>query len=398
MALLVAHTYGFFPSFFYLTERTAIAPRWFTLLLFAASGLFLAAGFRLRDMTRYLQRRRMAVIWLMYASLLVFAYYVPGKTGLLYFAEATANQYISGLMILVAALFLMANSETRLRLPTMMRILLLFASVLIIHDFFFPGWLVPMESEYSNFGRGAGHYVNANTAAQAIVYGLLFLFAAEKSERRRYPCFAIGIFALIVTFSRSAWIAFFFCMVAGVFLHVIPRRFFWGIVAITALDVLLYILLTQYTPLARAPGVEFLHDSLQNPVVRWHSVSERMALMRAAFDMIRESPLLGNGIGAAKSPHNVYLELWANHGLFGLLLVFSLLAAIFSRFFDKREENEIRCFSFLAGCALFIFCFFQHWLLGMGPQLLAIAVALFGDRHVLARAGNQRQPFSGMPA
>ena len=71
-----------------------------------------------------------------------------------------------------------------------------------------------------------------------------------------------------------------------------------------------------------------------------HIESRRMARLRNSLDAIAESPFIGHGIGFDKtagiSSHNMFLTMWINFGLFGLIMYTTLIANGFYKFYRAR--------------------------------------------------------------
>ena len=63
--------------------------------------------------------------------------------------------------------------------------------------------------------------------------------------------------------------------------------------------------------------------------------------MRNAIDAIADSPIVGHGIGfnqnAGISAHNMFLAVWIDFGLIGLILYIALLAVGFWKFYRARH-------------------------------------------------------------
>lgn len=71
-----------------------------------------------------------------------------------------------------------------------------------------------------------------------------------------------------------------------------------------------------------------------------HIESRRMARLRNAIDAIAESPLIGHGIGfnrnAGISAHNMFLAMWIDFGLLGLILYTIPLVIGFFKFYKSK--------------------------------------------------------------
>lgn len=71
-----------------------------------------------------------------------------------------------------------------------------------------------------------------------------------------------------------------------------------------------------------------------------HIESRRVARLRNALDTVADSPILGHGIGfnrnAGISAHNMFLAMWIDFGLLGLVLYGALLATGFWKFYRAK--------------------------------------------------------------
>lgn len=70
------------------------------------------------------------------------------------------------------------------------------------------------------------------------------------------------------------------------------------------------------------------------------SAEDRMEAARETLEKIEQSPVFGNGTGfnrkMRQTPHNIYLKLWVDSGIFGLLTWISLLISAFWLFTSRR--------------------------------------------------------------
>ena len=89
-----------------------------------------------------------------------------------------------------------------------------------------------------------------------------------------------------------------------------------------------------------------------------HIESRRMARLRNAFDAIGASPFIGNGIGfdqnAGISAHNMFLALWIDFGLFGLIMYTIFLAIGFWKFYRAKHWLGIFFMVTISSISMFI--------------------------------------------
>ena len=89
-----------------------------------------------------------------------------------------------------------------------------------------------------------------------------------------------------------------------------------------------------------------------------HIESRRMARLRNALDAIAESPLIGHGIGfnqnAGISAHNMFLAMWIDFGVLGLILYIALLIVGFWNFYRFKHWLGIFFMLVFSGVSIFV--------------------------------------------
>jgi O-antigen ligase len=176
-----------------------------------------------------------------------------------------------------------------------------------------------------------------------------------------------GLFALLLTFSRAAWGGF----ILGIGIIVLlawrddspSTRRFLRLELLLSLAMglvvgLIFALLFQDFLLARA--------GISTESIELRSISDRAVYAQFAFRSIRETPILGLGIGnfpwrasyylmftdfdlRGDNVHNIYLSAWAELGIIGLVLMISAMTA--GAWTVVRAPTEDR--EFMARMALF---------------------------------------------
>jgi O-antigen ligase len=186
--------------------------------------------------------------------------------------------------------------------------------------------------------RGGGTFepnVTAQYLQMAIPFAAAYFLSAAGARRRTIylVILLMATAAMFVTFSRGGWFGAAVALAVVVVAAWLKRREFgaprWVVAALTALGI---ILLLPAAAVVLARGVQ--GDQL--------SAASRLADWRTALAMIRDHPLLGVGKGnylelarlynpwALEYPvHNVYLFLWAETGIVGLLALLAMLVGSF---------------------------------------------------------------------
>ena len=109
-----------------------------------------------------------------------------------------------------------------------------------------------------------------------------------------------------------------------------------------------------------------------------HIESRRMARLRNALDAVADSPIVGHGIGfnwnAAILAHNMFLALWIDFGLFGLIPFIALLAVSLWKFYRVKYWPGI-FFIGLVGLVSMVI----HHLFALYTAFLIMGLMMFAD-------------------
>lgn len=177
-------------------------------------------------------------------------------------------------------------------------------------------------------GRVDSFFDNPNTFAEVLILLLPLLVALMFGSKRWLSriiaagCFAVGVLAMGMTYSRASWIGLACAAVVFVFLWR-PK-----LIPLFAVACVACIPFLPDTILTRISSITNLSDS---------STSSRIPLYKAALATIKSAPLTGAGLGTAavqqyikvrnlyhgRAPyvhaHNIYLELWVETGVLGVI-------------------------------------------------------------------------------
>jgi O-antigen ligase len=220
-------------------------------------------------------------------------------------------------------------------------------------------------------GRSAGLYVNPNRAALALV--VAFVLSVDVLPPRARGLYLLAIWVGVVpTFSRSA-VAILAGVTAWTFLS---GRVPFGRAAWVSAAVLVPVLVVVVSGLL--PLVE--DNQVLNPdtssrldlVFTDPNTVSRFEVAERALQMISSHPLIGSGLGAGQNlvdgqgAHNAYLAYAVDHGLFGLLLVLSLLALL-----ARRGKISLVFAVTLAAAAFFTHNLFDEQFFIVGIALAA---------------------------
>ena len=212
-------------------------------------------------------------------------------------------------------------------------------------------------------GRAGGIYVNANTSAANIVFGLAAAVPAIPS-RWRIPLLVAGAAGIALTFSRGAALAYGVLLVVLAVTRVIKVS--WGVGALLLAVAAVTWFSGDLRRILEISGV--LNENTESRLRMTADDSGRLELAARAWQMFLSSPVFGNGIGSTVDwdmpvqPHNQYLSFAADHGILGLLLLPALALAL------ALGNRAALPFSMV----LLVSGLFSHGLLASRPMLILL--------------------------
>lgn len=219
-------------------------------------------------------------------------------------------------------------------------------------------------------GRSAGYYINPNRTGFGLILGMIFgVGILPKGLRILFTL--LVFFGTFLTFSRSALLGWFVVMAIFLQSGVIPRKhFLFGVVGMTAMIVVL-------GPVLSNLDVNELQNSglinidiknitgrlewFQNPVNNTEDSGDaRVEVVKVAWDMFVEHPILGNGIASTKnlnnlgiSTHNTYLLFLTEHGILGIFILPLLVYSVTWHSRGESKQIALAFSSYILLCGLF---------------------------------------------
>jgi O-antigen ligase len=234
---------------------------------------------------------------------------------------------------------LLASGGNRKQIGSVVALFVLFACACTWYDTLRPYTFVPRDHEMAAGGRGAGLFINPNTAGSfiAAAASLALPFVPMTLRGPLIVCAAAGI---VPTFSRSSYIYGMILLVAPIFLRLLNRT--QAIFVLVVAPLLVVAAVASYDTLLAASDDRNLHNVVRR--LEWfegvgeedEAVEGRLYGAKQAWAMFLGSPLTGGGMGATTSetvvgegPHNMYLMLMAEQGFAGLALYLALIGTLF---------------------------------------------------------------------
>lgn len=277
-----------------------------------------------------------------------------------------------------------------------LRLLLLVFVGSVAYELAHPGTFSDVSSRVSGFVR------NPNQGALTITLLTLMAVRYTRVHALDLVVLLLGFLAVFATLSRSGQLTFAVFVLNYLYFTGRGRRrqqLVWIPVIVLILVPLAFFAVSALTgefeifndPNAQRRLATF---AFSNEAV-YESDDIRLSLVPQYLALIDEMPLLGHGAGFSNSlpqgPHNMYLELWVNNGLFGVLLYVWLLLGLFGLAWKR---------GFPAGMALAqamaVDGFFNHNTFQTGPFLMLAGLAM-GLSWCQARSTADPVPWAELP-
>lgn len=218
--------------------------------------------------------------------------------------------------------------------------------------------VVVLFSVYSNYAgvlssddatsirRAAGWYENANSAGYIISISMVLSCLVVPRKFRMAYCIFVGT-GVFLTFSRSAWILWAIGMIG---LSTTGKLFLQArlasIFVVGSLSILvLYVLWSgAILDMFRASDYDqYLGSNITGRLAGGESITQdesmiaRVEMVRKSISEFAQRPWFGSGVGATSEwltvnrPHNLYLMVAVEAGIFGLLVLFALFGIIWTQ-------------------------------------------------------------------
>lgn len=257
--------------------------------------------------------------------------------------------YLSLYNLFLFAIAFVAFSDkailTRKRLIVFLPFVILVVSIWVEIKF-------PLLFTNEEFGRKSGFAGNPNAAAFFMIIMMLMMLNLKKPSTLDMVIFAIGTIGVFATFSRGGYLLI-AILGASILYKVLTSKSYKSILSLVFGCGLLYVFffsaVTELHNLEKGGAFKRLELMLSGDVeeiASGESTMDRKALLREHIDLGWESPLWGHGTGYTYTgqslgggPHNVYVQIWCNQGVLGVVVTILLLLG-FLRHFARYKNTK----------------------------------------------------------
>lgn len=266
--------------------------------------------------------------WLIFYAVITIIWYIPTERSVI--LQQVFGDEVSGILFICMTLFVLAGHE---KAQIAARYAILAAVILTVTcnvlEFFNPFLFVHQYSIYSNPGRSAGLFLNANQSGAALAAGLVMTIGLV-SRKLRLPYAALVFLGIALTFSRAAIIGFVLVVIAFTITRVLTKKDLLicaiGLITLilTASAISFYI--HNYKPDFNDSNLIGRIDWFSNIKTEDDSISQRRFVAEMAWDQFTENPITGNGLGSTfrwseiVSTHNMYLTYMSDFGITGIFV------------------------------------------------------------------------------
>lgn len=222
------------------------------------------------------------------------------------------------------------------------------------------GGSIILQTDTERWLRAYGSLPHPNMLGGFLVIALLFIFylafVAKSFNQRLFVLISLLAIvpALFFSFSRSAWIAFIFSLILlGVWLYPVTNRFSISNGVYKKNDIILkriflkilFLILVIFVILSILFWQPFLTRIIGEQDLEVASIHLRVDFIKQAWELIKDSPILGQGIGNYtlgvynivntfwpgyyyQPVHNIYLLVLAELGIFGAAIFYLILGLL----------------------------------------------------------------------
>jgi hypothetical protein len=354
-AIVLGLVYLNIPVYAY-TLNSALLPKYFYYALFLALGPFLIL--RNKQFVSYLVSP--FSLWVVAVVLFNTIHLLGALAGQ---DDRTSSVIDARIQILLMVFFLgFVFSITRTAAyERVFPVLAVLVPCLVLVDSHMPGLLYPISTAGTVPGRAAGTFINPTIASEVILLGAL-LACGVVTKRARLPLFLLAGAGVVMTFTRSAIIAWVLLYIYLLTRQILPKSVL--IIALVALGIPasmggLETYLSNRSDIAGGiDNIEARLNFFSSGDVRDDSAQERLAVLKSSWELFLENPVFGAGAAVTEvrsthwphgvGPHNQFMVLAAEYGLIGISFwVFMAIILWRGRYFQDEAIQRAVFFLFL---------------------------------------------------
>ncbi|GKS70024.1 hypothetical protein W03_20280 [Nitrosomonas sp. PY1] len=280
----------------------------------------------------------------------------------------------------------------------------LFAAVCFWIDYLVPFTFIPADQKGSNPGRAAGFFVNANIAGGLLVIMCIAIMPFIAMRWRIFLILVMGM-GVFPTFSRSAML-----LAILVSLVWILRGHFNKKTLLILLVVVPFVSIIGATLFSIGlSSTEINHDNVAGRLQFFEtmgkesndeSAQERRYVAELAWQRFTENPLVGYGMreldetfpawGFPHPPHNMYLQLMFEQGIWGGILYATFMGIILFkgirlyRRASSRQGSEFGVAFILIAVYFAFLGFFSNTLLSETVGIITLAALMAKERELIS--------------
>lgn len=381
-SLLVASVvfvfYTHIPLYLCAIKIPSIIPLyWIIFFGLVASFVIIPPFFLQHKIPKYFSKQ--VILWMIFYLLITLIWYIPSDH-----TKITAKVFRARILTVLffsLILFILSGREYYQTLARWVILVSVFvAAANNLYEFLNPYAFVPMGSEYSNPGRSAGFYINANQSGAALVLGMIFTIGLLSPKYRSIYTFFV-LLALFTTFSRSALLGWFIAVFSFIRIRILRLNSSFLIIVGVALFYFLLLpwVLNFIQNEKRVINVTNITERINwfsNPYyIEEASSKVRKHVAKVSWEMFANSPLWGNGIGTTDtwieetSTHNIYLYFMADYGIIG-----AFIAPLFIASVVWKARGEARQIAIPFATFVFFWGIFNHNLVEEYYSLISFAL------------------------
>ena len=286
-----------------------------------------------------------------------------------------------------------AGEKAESQILTILFLLSLIGVCSVFLSLVFPQWHFFIRGDKTNLHvRFAGVYGNPNPASmQSLSFMVIGLAKTAHSKNLRFlfASLIVGAAAILLTGSRAG--------ILGTVFIVLPlgslvfgakqviKTMIAGI-AVLAVGIGIYFALQSQTNSSLAGQAKRASMLLNMAEEGFNddTTGGRTTLATIAFKMWKESPIIGHGIGSARTmlpyidlgPHNYYLTILVESGLFGFLPFFACWCFVGLKSFDRTNPNWLRILIIGVFLTISFYAMTSHTVFNQRNQVFLIGAAM----------------------